>query len=416
MTRAAITVDGVSKRFRLYHERNQSLKAALMRRGRATFEDFWALREVALEVAEGATFGLIGENGSGKSTLLKCMARILRPDAGTIDIRGKVSALLELGAGFHAELSGRENVYLNGSILGLSRRELDRRFDEIVGFAGLERFIDTPVKNYSSGMYVRLGFSVAINVNPDVLLVDEVLSVGDAQFQLRCSDKFAELKRDGRTIVIVSHSLDTIRTLCDDAAWLDGGVLTAAGPADQVVEAYSRKVESDRQKDVDPSSRTGSGEGEVVHIEVLDGDGVPVDAVRARDPLTVRIRYVMHQPIAHPVFGVAVHTLDGIEVSAATSRTTFIPEQLDGAGTVDMQIPELVLLPGTYDVTAYITNFGGIHQFDFRYRACRFIVQPGEAHGSYAGVMSLGARWHLRAGSDDRAGGSRRGLRRPAGA
>ncbi|MDQ4067962.1 MAG: ABC transporter ATP-binding protein, partial [Actinomycetota bacterium] len=391
MTTSAITVEGVSKRFRLYHERNQSLKAAIMRRGRATFEDFWALSDVTLEVPEGATLGLIGENGSGKSTLLKCMARILRPDAGAIRIRGKVSALLELGAGFHAELSGRENVYLNGSILGLSRKELERKFDEIVGFAGLERFIDSPVKNYSSGMYVRLGFSVAINVDPDVLLVDEVLSVGDAQFQRRCADKFAELRRNGKTIVIVSHGLDTIRTLCDMAAWLDRGSLNAVGDTDEVVEAYSRKVEADRQADVDASARMGSGEGEVTEIEVLDATGSPTSAVRARQPMTVRVHYKMNQPIEQPVFGVAVHTLDGIEVSAATSRTTFIPDKLDGTGYVDMQVAELVLLPGTYDVTAYITNFGGVHQYDFRYRACRFVVEPGEPHGTYGGVMSLGA-------------------------
>src|SRR5690606_26744191 len=168
----AVVVEGLSKRFRLYHDRNQTLKAAIMRGRRARYEEFWALRDVSLEIAEGMTYGFIGTNGSGKSTLLKCLARILTPDEGRTSTRGKVSALLELGAGFHPELSGRENVYLNGSILGLTRKELDRRFDEIVAFAGLERFIDSPVKNYSSGMYVRLGFSVAINVDPDVLLVD----------------------------------------------------------------------------------------------------------------------------------------------------------------------------------------------------------------------------------------------------
>ena len=201
MSEPAIVVDGLSKRFRLYHDRNQTLKAAVMRGRRARYEEFWALRDVSLEIAEGATYGFIGTNGSGKSTLLKCLARILVPDEGTVRTRGKVSALLELGAGFHPELSGRENVYLNGSILGLSKRELDHRFDDIVAFAGLERFIDTPVKNYSSGMYVRLGFSVAINVDPDILLVDEVLAVGDEQFQRRCNERFADLRAQGTTIV-----------------------------------------------------------------------------------------------------------------------------------------------------------------------------------------------------------------------
>ena len=183
------------------------LKATVMRGGRARYEEFWALGDVSFEVAEGTTFGLIGHNGSGKSTLLKCLARILEPDQGTIRIDGQMSALLELGAGFHPELSGRENVYLNGSILGLSKRQIDRRFDDIVGFAGLERFIDTPVKNYSSGMYVRLGFSVAINVDPDMLLVDEVLAVGDEEFQRKCLERFAELRDAGKTIVVVTHSL-----------------------------------------------------------------------------------------------------------------------------------------------------------------------------------------------------------------
>src|SRR5829696_1307576 len=193
----AVEVEGVSKRFRLYHERNQSLKAAFMRGRRAKFDEFWALQDVSLSVPTGKTYGLIGHNGSGKSTLLKCMAGILVPDKGAITTRGKVSALLELGAGFHPELSGRDNVYLNGSILGMSRKELNARFDDIVGFAGLEHFIDTPVKNYSSGMYVRLGFSVAANLDPELLIIDEIVAVGDEEFQRRCFDRLYELRRKG---------------------------------------------------------------------------------------------------------------------------------------------------------------------------------------------------------------------------
>ena len=213
----AVVVKDVSKMFRIYHERNQSIKATLMRGRRARYDEFWALKDVNLEIASGQTFGLVGSNGSGKSTLLKTMARILSPDSGSIVTNGKVTALLELGAGFHPELSGRDNVYLNGSILGLSQKEIDSKFDEIVDFAGLEQFIDQPVKNYSSGMYVRLGFSVSIHIEPEILLVDEVLAVGDVEFQERCMAKFAEFREAGRTVVVVSHGLEQMRTFCDEA-------------------------------------------------------------------------------------------------------------------------------------------------------------------------------------------------------
>jgi ABC-2 type transport system ATP-binding protein len=204
----------------------------------AQYEEFLALDDVSVDVEQGTTVGFIGENGSGKSTLLKCVAKILRPDAGTISVEGKVSALLELGAGFHPEPSGRENVYLNGTILGLSVKELDRRFDDIVGFAGLERFIDTPVKNYSSGMYVRLGFSVAINVDPDVLLVDEVLAVGDEQFQAQCMRRIDEDRHAGRTFLVVTHNLAFVEERCDRAALLVQGRITAISAAKEVVRQY----------------------------------------------------------------------------------------------------------------------------------------------------------------------------------
>lgn len=243
MTTPAIEVDNVSKRFRLYHERNQSLKSAIMRGRRSVHEDFWALKDVSLNVPEGSTFGLIGSNGSGKSTLLKCLAKIYYPEKGTITINGRVAALLEVGSGFHPELSGRDNVYLNGSILGMSRKEIDRKFDEIVSFSGVGQFIDQPVKNYSSGMYVRLGFSVAINVDPDVLIVDEVFAVGDAEFQEKCRQKFIELKHRGKTVILVSHSMDTVREMCDQVAWLNHGDLVAAGDAQSTISAYLASVE-----------------------------------------------------------------------------------------------------------------------------------------------------------------------------
>lgn len=242
MTDNAVVVDGVSKRFRLYRERNATLKSAVMRGRRAVAEDFWALRDVSFTVPKGSTFGLIGRNGSGKSTLLKTLAKILHPDEGTITREGRIASLLEVGSGFHPELTGRENIFLNGSILGMSRKEVAGKFDEIVDFSGVRTFIDQPVKNYSSGMYVRLGFSVAIHVRPEILIVDEVLSVGDAPFKAKSKEKFAEIANSGRTVIIVSHSMGQIRDLCDQVAWLDGGKLMAVGDAKSVVRQYTDHI------------------------------------------------------------------------------------------------------------------------------------------------------------------------------
>jgi ABC-type polysaccharide/polyol phosphate transport system ATPase subunit len=238
----AVSITNVSKKFRLYHERNQTLKSAIMRRRRSVYEDFWALRDVSFDVEQGSTFGLIGSNGSGKSTLLKCLAKIYWPTSGSISYAGRMAALLEVGSGFHHELSGRENIYLNGSILGMSRKEIDRKFDDIIEFSGVEQFIDQPVKNYSSGMYVRLGFSVAISVEPDILIVDEVLAVGDAEFQEKCFQKFRDYRQQGRTVILVSHSMSSVRTMCDQVAWLNKGELMTVGAAEATIAAYEGSI------------------------------------------------------------------------------------------------------------------------------------------------------------------------------
>lgn len=238
MSTVAVNVEHVSKKFRLYHERNLSLKSVLMRGRRSIHEDLWALQDVSFEVPEGSTFGLIGSNGSGKSTLLKCLAKIYYPDAGSITANGRLAAMLEVGSGFHPELSGRDNIYLNGSILGMSRRTIERKFEEIVDFSGVEQFLDQPVKNYSSGMYVRLGFSVAISVDPDILVVDEVLAVGDTEFQAKCLAKFASFKNEGKTVIVVTHSGETLVEMCDTAAWIEKGSLQQVGDAGDVMEHY----------------------------------------------------------------------------------------------------------------------------------------------------------------------------------
>ena len=242
MTNFAVRVDDVSKKFRLYHERNQSLKSAIMRGRRSVHEDFWALRNISFDVPEGSTFGLIGSNGSGKSTLLKCLARIYYPDSGSITANGKIAALLEVGSGFHPELTGRENIFLNGSILGMSKKEVQAKFDSIVDFSGVEEFIDQPVKNYSSGMYVRLGFSVAIHVDPEILIVDEVLAVGDAEFQAKCRQKFIDFRHDGRTVILVSHSMETVKDMCDQVGWINKGHLESSGPAGPTIAAYEASI------------------------------------------------------------------------------------------------------------------------------------------------------------------------------
>jgi ABC-type polysaccharide/polyol phosphate transport system ATPase subunit len=392
---AAITVDDVSKQYRLYHERNQSLKAALMRRARVKYEEFWALRDVSFEVPQGGTLALIGENGSGKSTLLKCIAHILRPEKGRIQTHGKISALLELGAGFHPELTGRENIFLNGSILGLSKKQLNRRFDEIVDFAGLEHFIDTPVKNYSSGMYVRLGFSVAINVDPDILLIDEVLAVGDAEFQRKCLEKFDDFQASNKTVVIVSHAVDSIRNLCDTAGWLEHGVLRRLGPSNDVVDEYLTESHTERVSDGTHGMRWGTGEARVENVELLDASGEAVKRVRTGDTVVFRFHYKSDALISKPVWGMALYTLDGVWVTGPSTREVgLFPDRLEpgSEGWVDLRVDRLLLLPGTYDVSASLFNITGAQVYDMRHRAFRFDVEFGDPHEEY-GFVSLGGNW-----------------------
>jgi ABC-2 type transport system ATP-binding protein len=396
--RPVIQVEQLTKRFRLYNERNQSLKAAVMRRRRAQYEEFLALDDVSLDVREGSTVGFIGENGSGKSTLLKCIARILRPDHGTVRVEGKVSALLELGAGFHPELSGRENVFLNGTILGLSQKQIERRFDDIVDFAGLSRFIDTPVKNYSSGMYVRLGFSVAINVEPDVLVVDEVLAVGDETFQTRCNEKFAEMRHQGKTIVVVSHALGAVRSMCDEVVWLEHGKVRAIGAPGPITDAYYSEMHQAREASAELSTRWGSQEAVIHSVEMLDASGSPITKARTGDAVTFRLRYFSPEPTAQPVFGISIRTLEGVQVTNPyTIEAGVLPDKIQGWGNVDLHVPRLLLLPGTYDISVMFQDREMLHTYDFHQRALRVDIDSGDPHETYGGIMSLGGDWTIEA-------------------
>ncbi len=398
---AAIQIAGVSKRYRKYHERNQSLKATVMRGRRARYEEFWALRDVSFEIDAGTTFGLIGENGSGKSTLLKCMAKILRPDEGKLAVHGKVSALLELGAGFHPELSGRENVFLNGALLGMGKREINSRFDEIVSFAGLESFIDAPVKNYSSGMYVRLGFAVAINVDPAVLLIDEVLAVGDAEFQDRCSEKFGDLRSSGKTIVIVSHALESIRNLCDEAALLEHGELISVGPAGEICDQYLDDVRSNRMDGSQDGLRFGSGEVRIERIELLGADGRPTYDVHTGDAVTFRLHYHASEPIERPVFGLGLTRIDAIHITGPNTKDAdMIPEKISGRGIVDLSVDRLLLVPGTYEISAAVYDYYVSHAYDSWRDVYRFDVGHGTPNESF-GVVSLGGTWAITPSEED---------------
>jgi len=392
MSLNSVVVDGLWKNFRLYHERNQFLKAAILRGRRARYEEFWALRDLSFEVPTGQTFGVIGSNGSGKSTLLKCLAGILVPDRGQVTTHGRVSALLELGAGFHPELSGRENVFLNGAILGLKKDEITARFDDIVDFAGLADFIDTPVKNYSSGMFVRLGFAVAANVEPDVLLIDEVLSVGDEAFQRKSAERIERFRREGRTIVFVSHGLGQVEQLCEQVAWIDHGELKMVGPAADVISAY-RGDSHDAAPDPDEiGSRWGSGAIQISSVELLDSTGTPVTHPRTGDALNIVVHLSAHAPVQDSVLVARIDELGGHTVWRSSSRRNGVSiGRIGGSADVTLGFPALPLLEGTYELTLAITNQTEIQPYDHWERRIRFDVRQYSTADN--GVMHIPSTW-----------------------
>jgi ABC-type polysaccharide/polyol phosphate transport system ATPase subunit len=394
--RAAIELDHVSKVYRRYGGRQFStLKSALLQRSilrdLQPSETFPALTDVSFSVPKGSTYGVMGRNGSGKSTALKLVAGITKPTSGTVRVEGRISALIELGAGFHPEISGRENVFINGIMLGLSKREIQQRFDEIVDFAELREFIDAPVKTYSSGMYMRLGFAVAINVNPDVLLVDEVLAVGDEGFTHKCLDKFAEFKRSNKTILLVTHSLNLIERFCDEALWLDGGHAMSHGDPKRVVGAYLTKVEEGEEKllaqttaraveeatrqeqaaiehPVDPTAdmfqategRWGSREVEITEVTLLDRDGQPSFVFHSGDPIAVRVKVRAAQPVSDFVFGFGLFNADGICCYGTnTYLEELTPQRLSGDGEATFAIESLDLVEGTYKLDIAVHKIDG---------------------------------------------------------
>ncbi|MEO5899102.1 MAG: ABC transporter ATP-binding protein [Ilumatobacteraceae bacterium] len=396
MSDLALEVSHLTKTFRLHREKTNSLKALVASRGRRNvYEDFVALKDITFSVKEGEVFGVIGHNGSGKSTLLKCMAGILQPNAGSVRVEKRMSALLELGAGFHPELSGRDNVFLNAAILGMGRRDIAARFDDIVSFSQLEQFIDSPVKTYSSGMYIRLAFAVAINVDPRLLIVDEILAVGDITFQQRCLEKFVEFRNEGRTIVIVTHDLTSVKNMCDRAIWLTHGVISGEGDPADLVESYTATMLGDRSG-ADGSTRRGSGELQIERVEMFVGSEVPVKRFRTGEDVLLRLHYRAVTAVPRPVFGLVIERTGGATITAPTTRdVALVPDLVDGTGVIEVLLPSVSLLPGTFDLHTTVTDFNRQHVYDNLHLALRFDVMTGKSLES-GGPVTLHPQWDLR--------------------
>jgi lipopolysaccharide transport system ATP-binding protein len=352
MTTTVIHAEGLSKLYRrglpvdagLRHVLEEFVRSPLAVFRRKRDETFWALKDVSLEVKEGEVLGLIGRNGAGKTTLLKILSRITRPTAGWAEIHGRVGSLLEVGTGFHPELTGRENTFLSGAILGMTRAEITRKFDEIVAFAELEKFIDTPVKHYSSGMYVRLAFAVAAHLEPEILLVDEVLAVGDINFQKKCLGKMGDVARAGRTVVLVSHQLNQIRRLCHRVVWIEAASVRQDGSPEAVVNAYEAAMS--RSEGTPVGSRTGDhARGHFTGWEIASPENPPSHSLDIVGPVTVRFTLKLNEPIKHGVHGIALYNADrqliwawsAYELSLETGVHDFV-----------YQFPMLPLKPGIY--------------------------------------------------------------------
>ena len=451
-----IQVRRLSKCFELHPDRPRSFQELVVgffagRGGRRAMEPLWALQDLSFSVERGETVGLIGSNGSGKSTCLKLLTRILEPTVGQVTVDGRVSALLELGAGFHPELTGRENVYLQGSVMGLNRREMAARMDDIIAFSELARFVDVPVKVYSSGMYVRLAFATAINVEADVLLVDEVLAVGDQSYQHKCLERIYELKARGVTIVFVSHDLDSVRSVCDRVLWLDRGTLRAQGIAEEVVghylqHEYEREMEACLpQAGAPPASgapgrggvasgieagpgvvagrgrygqaqdasgtegsgdspqpggrlrfaqgRWGSGEVQVERVTFEDAEGRSCQVLRCGEPATIVIQYRAGSRVEGPVFGVAFFRNDGLHLSGSNSHLGRLElPYVEGRGEVRYELPAMPFLAGSYLLTVAIHGVDESAVYDYHSLGYAFRVHLGRVNERY-GTVYVPARW-----------------------
>ena len=398
---AAIEVRSISKQFKLYHEHYSSLKEKVIHYGRIPYEPFMALQDVDFDVEAGSTVGLLGHNGCGKSTLLKCVAGILQPTRGEIVTRGRVAALLELGAGFNHELTGRENVFMNASILGLSKRDTVKIFDEIVAFAELEKFIDMQVRHYSSGMYVRLGFAVAVTVDPDILLVDEVLAVGDEAFQRKCIERVKKFQQEGRTILFVTHAADLVRRICDRAIVLDHGKMVIDALPGEAVRVFRESLhggelnepdeaeevavaEASEAPEVAAAAPEGTHRVQITSIEI-DHPGLKLNRnwLLPDEPMSVRVGYHATERTDDILFGISIHDENGVHLFGTNTGILGVDvPPADGDGEMTFEFHRVPLLDGTYLVTLAIQSTDEGVVYDWREQQASFeVMNPSRTNG-----------------------------------
>jgi ABC-2 type transport system ATP-binding protein len=392
-----IQVNDVYKKFKVYYDKGHTLKDRLLFWSRNKYEERGVLNGISFEVEEGKAVGLVGHNGCGKSTLLKLMTGILEPTSGSIDIKGRVSSLIELGAGFHPDMTGRENIYTNAAIFGLSKKEIDARIDDIIEFSELRDFIENPVRTYSSGMYMRLAFSVAINVEADVLLIDEILAVGDAAFQSKCFDKLMDIKAKGTTIVIVSHSLSQIEQICERSIWIDNGVIRMMGKPNDVHPEYMEFMGNKKKTAViqDKSKESDKGESkgddaekekefvaEIVKAELLDSDGNTKENFRAGEEVTLKISYKANpEKIDNALIGLLFYRVDNVQCYGTNTQRERIEFKLNESGEILCHFEKLNLVEGSYWIDIAIRSYD-MFAYDYKSRAVRFNV--------YSSVQEVG--------------------------
>lgn len=402
---AVIELNNIGVRYRTAQESIPSFKEYVIRwvKREIQYQSFWALKDVSLLINPGEVFGIVGPNGAGKSTLLKVIARVLKPTTGRVRIRGRVSPLLELGAGFNPELTGRENIYMNGAFLGYTKQDLDSRFQRIVDFAGLGDFIEAPIRTYSTGMVARLGFSVATDARPEILIVDEILGVGDAEFQRKSFERIQHFQAEGTTILLVTHSLSKIEEMCSRAVWLDRGQVVLQDTADTVVGKYleqTTRQEAERLADFRLAAgkqRWGSGKLEITSVRILGGDGQDQVVFQTGQAMTLELGYIAHETVEAPVFGVGFYHHNGVQLTGPnTQLSDYEIPVLSGRGTLTYSIPYLPLLEGLYNISIAAVSSDNDETFDYHKRAYQFrVVNQDCLVKERYGLVTFQGEWRL---------------------